>query len=336
MIEVKNLTKCFGKNVAVNDISFTVDRGEVLGFLGPNAAGKSTTMRMITGFLPPTSGTAVIGGADIIRDSLRARQKIGYLPENAPAYPEMTAQGFLEFVAEVRGFTGRDKRRRVAETIERCFLEDVRFQPIGTLSKGFKQRVCFAQSILHDPEYLVMDEPTDGLDPNQKHEVRMMIRDMAHDKTILLSTHILEEVDAVCTRAIIIAQGRIVLDDTPAGLKARSPAHGGVCVRVQKRVEQDVVRDLQPLPGVARVVLVEESASTLTVRIHPRAVEPGRTLAGEVIRDLGGRGWIVESIHVEEGRLDEVFRMVTAQASAGSPTRARMPERGEDRHRGEV
>lgn len=330
MIEVKSLTKFFGKKAAVCDISFTVDRGEVLGFLGPNAAGKSTTMRMITGFLPPTSGTAVIGGADIIRDSLAARQKIGYLPENAPAYPEMTVQSFLDFVAGVRGFTGRDKRRRIDETIERCFLDDVRFQSIGTLSKGFKQRVCFAQSILHAPEYLVMDEPTDGLDPNQKHEVRMMIRDMAREKTIILSTHILEEVDAVCTRAIIIAEGRIVLDDTPAGLKSRSPAHGAVRVRVRQRDDREAVKDLQSLSGIAQVRVVEETSSAVTVRIHPRGAAPERILVEEVIKDLCAHGWTVESLYVEEGRLDEVFRMVTAQASAGGEVH------GEAGHQGAV
>ena len=179
MIEAKHLTKCFGQKVAVDDISFTVGKGEVLGFLGPNAAGKSTTMRMITGFIPPTSGTALIGGHDITGSPLAARERIGYLPENAPAYPDMTVTGFLCFIAEVRGFFGKKRSLRVEETIDRCFLQEVRYQSISTLSKGFRQRVCFAQSIIHDPEYLIMDEPTDGLDPNQKHEVRMMIQEMA-------------------------------------------------------------------------------------------------------------------------------------------------------------
>ena len=219
MIEAKNLTKYFGQTLAVDQVSFKVEKGEVLGFLGPNAAGKSTTMRMtltrftfattmrmITGFLHPSSGTALIGGHDVTQDPLKAQKMLGYLPENAPVYQDMTVDGFLGFIAEIRGLSGRAKNRRIGETLERCFLENVRYQPIDTLSKGYKQRVCFAQSILHDPEYLIMDEPTDGLDPNQKHEVRSMIREMAHQKIIILSTHILEEVEAVCTRAIIIAR----------------------------------------------------------------------------------------------------------------------------------
>jgi len=224
MIEATHLSKYFGETAAVNDISFGVGRGEVLGFLGPNAAGKSTTMRMITGFLTPTSGTAVIGGSDIVKDSLGARKKIGYLPENAPAYPDMTVAGFLGFISGIRGFSGDEKRARVQETLERCFLSDVRHQTISTLSKGYKQRVCFAQSILHDPEYLIMDEPTDGLDPNQKHEVRKLIGAMAKDKCIIISTHILEEVEAVCSRAIIVARGKVLVDSTPQELKDKHHA----------------------------------------------------------------------------------------------------------------
>ena len=226
MIEAKNLTKFFGQKVAVDDISFKVERGEVLGFLGPNAAGKSTTMRMITGFLPPTSGTAIVGGDDITESSLSARRKIGYLPENAPTYPDMTVIGFLDFIAEIRGYSGSEKTGKIEDTLEKCFLSDVRFQTINTLSKGFKQRVCFAQSILHDPQYLIMDEPTDGLDPNQNHEVRSMIREMAKEKTIILSTHNLEEMDAVCTRAIIIADGRIAAAAGAPRRKEECPSTG--------------------------------------------------------------------------------------------------------------
>ena len=307
MIEVKHLTKCFGEKVAVNDIAFTVDRGEVLGFLGPNAAGKSTTMRMITGFLPPTSGTAVIGGNDIIQDSLKARKKIGYLPENAPAYPDMTVVGFLEFIAGIRGFSGASKRARIEDTLTRCFLTEVRFQTINTLSKGFKQRVCFAQSILHDPKYLIMDEPTDGLDPNQKHEVRAMIQEMARDKTIILSTHILEEVDALCSRVIIIANGRIVADDTPLNLKANSPLHGALCFTVRKASEKSPVDLMERLTAVQKTTIVSENATQITIRVFPASSSP----ANAVMEALIENGFAIDTFSVETGRLDEVFRRFT-------------------------
>jgi ABC-2 type transport system ATP-binding protein len=314
MIEVRNLSKCFGQKVAVDHISFSVEKGEVLGFLGPNAAGKSTTMRMITGFLTPTSGTAVIGGEDIVNSSLAAREKIGYLPENAPAYSEMTVIGFLDFIAEIRGFSGRKKTQRMEEILEKCFLSDVRFQTISTLSKGFKQRVCFAQSIIHDPEYLIMDEPTDGLDPNQKQEVRAMIREMAKQKTIILSTHILEEVDAVCTRTIIISDGRIVADDTPEGLKARSPVHGAVCFTLQNTPSNEMVQDLERISDVKAVeTLAEGVDNKVVVRIYP--AEPLTPPVDRVTQYLLENNVAIQSFFVEKGRLDDVFHMITTSES---------------------
>lgn len=224
MIEVKDLVKTYGSKRAVNGVSFTVRRGEILGFLGPNGAGKSTTMKMITGFLRPDAGTATVDGIDVTRDPVAVKRKLGYLPESAPAYPEMTVLEFLEFIAEVRGFRNRETRAaQVTRAITLTHLEGVRTQTIETLSKGFKQRVGFAQALLHNPPALVLDEPTDGLDPNQKNEVRSLIRNMAAEKAVILSTHILEEVDAICTRVIIISQGRVVADETPAALRARSP-----------------------------------------------------------------------------------------------------------------
>ncbi|MCJ7683250.1 MAG: ATP-binding cassette domain-containing protein [Desulfobacteraceae bacterium] len=309
MIEVSHLSKYFGENSAVDDISFTVGRGEVLGFLGPNAAGKSTTMRMITGFLPPTSGTAIIGGSDIIGESLAARRKIGYLPENAPAYPDMTVIGFLGFIAGMRGLSGGSKTRRVEKTLERCFLTEVRFQTINTLSKGFNQRVCFAQSILHDPEYLIMDEPTDGLDPNQKYEIRAMIREMARDKTIILSTHILEEVEEVCTRVIIIAKGRIVADDTPERLMARSALHGTICFTIKKGDGKDIVQNMNDFPEIEKSEIVNESETEMTLRFFPK--ETSALPADLILRHLLEKGFSVETFFMEKGRLDEVFRMVT-------------------------
>ena len=309
MIEVSHLSKYFGENSAVDDISFSVGRGEVLGFLGPNAAGKSTTMRMITGFLPPTSGTATIGGSDIIGESLAARRKIGYLPENAPAYPDMTVVGFLGFIAGMRGLSGDSKRRRIEEILERCFLTEVRFQTINTLSKGFKQRVCFAQSILHDPEYLIMDEPTDGLDPNQKYEIRAMIREMARDKTIILSTHILEEVSEVCTRVIIIAKGRIVADDTPERLMARSALHGTICFTIKKGDGKNIVQNMNDIPEIEKSEIVNEDETEMTLRVFPKGTPAPPT--DLILRHLLEKGFSVETFFMEKGRLDEVFRMVT-------------------------
>ncbi len=224
MLEVKNLKKRFGSFEAVKGISFSAGKGEVLGFLGPNGAGKSTTMRMITGFLPPTDGTAVVCGHDVAREPVEAKKNIGYLPESAPSYRAMTVADYLRFVAEIRGYKGSEAGDRVAAAIEKARLGSVARKTIETLSKGYRQRTCFAQAILHDPPVLVMDEPTDGLDPNQKFTVREMIREMAAEKTIVVSTHILEEVDAVCTRAIVIADGEIRADGTPAQLRAMDPS----------------------------------------------------------------------------------------------------------------
>jgi ABC-2 type transport system ATP-binding protein len=221
LIEIEGLTKRFGGFTAVDNVSFSVRRGEVLGFLGPNGAGKSTTMRMLAGFMHPTAGTARIMGHDVQTDSVSARRQLGFLPEGAPTYPEMTVEGFLRFCARVRGFTGAELADRVDHALGLTTLRGVRLQPVETLSKGFKRRVGLAQALLHDPPVLVLDEPTDGLDPNQKHEVRGLIARMAPDKAIVISTHILEEVDAVCSRAIIIAGGRIVADETPRALAER-------------------------------------------------------------------------------------------------------------------
>ena len=224
MIKTQNLTKHYDGLVAVEDLSFSVEPGEVLGFLGPNGAGKSTTMRMLAGFITPTSGTASVGGHDILTDSLAAKSVLGYLPEGAPHYGEMSVGGFLDFIADLRGLEGERRKQRMDYVIGRLQLESVYEQTIETLSKGFKRRVGLAQAIIHDPKVLILDEPTDGLDPLQKHEVRTLIQEIAKEKTIVISTHILEEVDAVCTRAIIIAHGRLVADDTPEKLKARAPS----------------------------------------------------------------------------------------------------------------
>ncbi|APT57130.1 MAG: ABC transporter ATP-binding protein [Azospirillum brasilense] len=223
LIEIDRLTKSFGGFTAVNDVSFDVGRGEVVGFLGPNGAGKSTTMKMLAGFVTPSAGTARILGEDVVDRPVQAKRHLGFLPEGAPTYPEMTVTGFLRFIARVRGYSGAEARERVARAMSLTTLEGVRLQPIETLSKGFKRRVGLAQALLHDPPVLVLDEPTDGLDPNQKREVRDLLTRMAPDKAIVISTHLLEEVSAICTRAVVIARGRVVADETPAQLAARGP-----------------------------------------------------------------------------------------------------------------
>lgn len=309
MINVSNLRKNFGAKRAVDDVSFTVERGEVLGFLGPNGAGKSTTMRMITGFIPPTAGRITIGGHDVVEQPLPARRLVGYLPENAPAYTDMTVQGFLAFSAELRGLRGPAKIAAVNRVIEMCFLEPVRHQSVETLSKGYRHRTCFAQSVIHDPEVLVLDEPTDGLDPNQKHEIRGLIRRMGEQKAIIFSTHILEEVDAVCSRAIIINRGRVIANGTPMELRRRSELSGAVTVRVNGERAAAVAQKLSAVSGVQRTQIVADEPAACLVRAFPRVGNPEGLLAREIHAVLATAQ--VEELHTEEGRLDEVFRRLT-------------------------
>ena len=313
MIRVQDLKKYFGAKKAVNGVSFTVEKGEVLGFLGPNGAGKSTTMRMITGFIPPTEGTVSVGGFDVTEEPLKARRLIGYLPESAPAYAEMSVRGFLEFVAELRGLRGAAKKAAVDRVIEMCFLDSVAQQTVETLSKGYKHRTCFAQSIIHDPEVLIMDEPTEGLDPNQKHEVRTLIRRMGERKAIIFSTHILEEVEAVCSRAIIIDRGQIVANGTPAELKQRSQHAGAVRVRLA-RGDDAARQKLTQLPLADRVIAVDGAAAGW--RIFSKDKGATQDLA-RAIGELAAREhWSLEELHIEEGRLDEVFRSITMPDTA--------------------
>jgi ABC-2 type transport system ATP-binding protein len=302
MIEITNLTKRFAQHTVVDDLSFSVAQGEVLGFLGPNGAGKSTTMKMLTGFLAPTSGTASILGFDIQKDTLKVQRQIGYLPEGAPCYGDMTVRGFLEFIAEVRGFKGAAKRERVAKAVSQVELEQVLEQSIETLSKGFKRRVGLAQAIVHDPKVLILGEPTDGLDPNQKHQVRKLIQSLAHDKIVIISTHILEEVSAVCTRAVVIANGKLLADGTPLELESRSRYHQAVTLVAAEPLDKAA---LAALPGV---IGVEENA-----REHSLSVlaKPGEVIFPQVNALIVQRGWRVKELNVERGRLDEVFRSLT-------------------------
>jgi ABC-2 type transport system ATP-binding protein len=306
MIKTERLTKHYDTLAAVEDVSFEARPGEVLGFLGPNGAGKTTTMRMIAGFIAPSDGTASICGHDIEREPLAAKAKLGYLPEGAPSYGEMSVRGFLEFIADLRGLAGATRRTRLDHVTGRLALEGVASQTIDTLSKGFRRRVGIAQAILHDPPVLILDEPTDGLDPNQKHEVRTLINEMAAEKTIVVSTHILEEVEAVCTRAIIIARGRIVADDTPAGLAARSRYHNAVSLRLGRPEQFAAARSA--LAALAQVESVEADAPGLRLTALPKA---GATLLGEVNSLAAREGFALETLQLESGRLDEVFRSIT-------------------------
>lgn len=317
MIDIKQLTKRFGSFTAVDGVSFSVQRGEVLGFLGPNGAGKSTTMKMVTGFLAPTGGTAVVGGHDVVSEPLKVKETIGYLPEGAPAYPEMTPEGFLGFVAGVRGLKGAARKKRIGELVAMVHLEGVMRQPIETLSKGYKRRVGLASALMHDPEVLIMDEPTDGLDPNQKHEVRTLISSMASRKAIVLSTHILEEVEAVCTRAVIISRGRVVADGTPAELQARSRFHNAVSVRVRGAggAAAGAKAELARLAGVASVEEAGTPNGAASFVVFPQG---GRAIVGEVSQLVRAKGWEVDELRVEAGRLDEVFRTITAPLAAAA------------------
>lgn len=308
MISVQGLVKDFGGFRAVGGLSFEVPKGQVLGFLGPNGAGKSTTMKMLTCFLEPSAGTATIDGKDIVKESIAVRRLIGYLPESAPSYGEMTVVEFLRFIAEVRGMRGAARDKGAERVREMCALGDVWRQPIETLSKGYRQRVGFAQALLHDPPVLVLDEPTDGLDPNQKHEVRQLIRGMGRDKTVILSTHILEEVEAVCQRAIIIARGEIVADASPADLKRQSTLHDAVTVRFAGGGER-VRRMLEGVSGARQVETLTEGA----FRVFPK---PGISVAIEISEMSRRENLAVEQLSVEQGRLDEVFRKVTAGKEA--------------------
>jgi ABC-2 type transport system ATP-binding protein len=313
MIVTRNLTKQFGPILAVDDISLSVARGEVLGFLGPNGAGKSTTMKMVAGFLRPTAGTASICGFDVQDNPLEAKRRLGYLPEGAPLYGDMTAPAFLAFAADTRGFRGAEKRRRIEAAIAKTNIEDVLGQPIETLSKGYKRRVGLAQALLHDPEVLVLDEPTDGLDPNQKHEVRQLILAMAAEKAIVISTHILEEVDAVCSRAIIIAGGRIVADGTPQELAARSRYRNAVSLTIALDQAARVRAGIETLASVSAVE-EHKGKHAITLTVLPKG---GQAILTSLTQLIQAHGWQILSLRSDGGHLDDVFRAITTETVGG-------------------
>lgn len=313
MIKAENLSKNFGPFTAVDNISFSVEKGEVLGFLGPNGAGKSTTMKMLTGFLPATQGKAYICDYDVAQKPIEAKKLIGYLPEGSPAYGDMTPLSFLNFIAEVRGFSGTEKQQRVQQAIKDTHLESVVHKSIETLSKGFKRRVGIAQAILHDPQVLIMDEPTDGLDPNQKHEVRQLIRNMARDKAIIVSTHILEEVDAICSRAIIIAQGKVLFDGTPEQLAKKSVYHNAVNIVFKDAMPETFASKAAALVQVAKIEERQRAdGKTVSVLLAQNNV----SIIDAVSQLIQDEHWQVDELHVDAGHLDEVFRTITTSQSA--------------------
>ena len=307
MIKTEHLSKRYESVTAVDDVSFEVRPGEVLGFLGPNGAGKTTTMRMLAGFVTPTAGSASICGHDVATESLAAKERLGYLPEGAPSYGEMRVRRFLEFICDLRRLDGPRRTARLDYVIGRLQLASVLEQSIETLSKGFRRRVGLAQAIIHDPPVLILDEPTDGLDPNQKFEVRTLINEMARDKIIVISTHILEEVDAVCNRAIIIARGRIVADDTPLKLAARSRYFNAVSLQLERPEQLAAARAaVAALPSVADV---EVSERDVRLTALPRS---GAAILAAVAELASSKGLVLKELHLESGRLDEVFRSITA------------------------
>ena len=308
LLDIKGLTKKFGPITAVDDVSFSVDRGEVLGFLGPNGAGKSTTMKIVTGFLAPTHGAVEVCGHDVAREPLAVKRRIGYLPEGAPLYGDMTPMALLEFVCKLRRLSPEDTRRGIEYVVDKLHISNVLYQPIETLSKGYKRRVGLAQAIVHDPDVLILDEPTDGLDPNQKHEVRELLTEMAGKKAVIISTHILEEVEAVCSRAIIIAKGKIVADQDPLSLQARSKLHNAVGIRLladQVDACKAVLKGLSQVRGVQVSAQVRDTVKLLAISTE------GQDILEPVRNAIDTEGVRVNEIFVERGRLEDVFRDLT-------------------------
>lgn len=311
LLTIQALTKQFGTIRAVDGVDFEVRRGEVLGFLGPNGAGKSTTMRMVAGYLTPTTGRIEVCGFDVMNKPIEIRKRLGYLPEGAPAYGDMTPLALLRFAADIRKISGGDKKQRIDEVTSRLELKGVLQQPIETLSKGFKRRVGLATALLHDPEVLILDEPTDGLDPNQKHQVRTLLSELSAEKAIIISTHILEEVDAICSRAIIIARGKIVADAKPAELLAGSPHHNAVALRLPNQFTAKAKAGLESLGVVASVkeITVDQQQGHLIA--FPK---DGLPIIDAVRRKIGEDGIVLDELFLEKGRLDDVFRALTKAA----------------------
>ena len=319
MIKLDKLTKSFGPLVAVDQISLKVSKGEVLGFLGPNGAGKSTTMKMISGFLTPTSGSVEVGGVDVNTEPVTIKNMIGYLPEGAPLYGEMTSKSFLNFIADIRGLRGTNRNNLLEEAIERVNIRNVLDQSIETLSKGYKRRVGLAQAIIHNPPFLILDEPTDGLDPNQKFQVRELIKKMAADKAVIVSTHILEEVEAVCTRAVIIAKGQVLIDETPNELLARSPNQNSLKIEVDKKFANSICADVREIDDVKSTEVLKDFDGKTVIRVFPK---DNLNIAINVGAMLKSKGHSIINFSTDKGALDEVFRIVTEDMHKGKDQNA--------------
>ena len=305
LVSINDLSKKFGSLKAVDGISFSVAKGEVLGFLGPNGAGKTTTMRMIMGYFPPTSGRVEVCGLNVQEKSMQLRSKIGYLPEGGPLYGDMTAQSFLDFIGRIRGLSGVALRSRMDFVVEALHLGDVLKQNIDTLSKGYKRRVALAQAIIHDPEVLVLDEPTDGLDPNQKHDVRELIKSMAKDKAIIISTHILEEVGAICARTVIISRGKLVATGSPDDIMLRASGHNSVVVKLRNEPADKVLGEILAIQNVSKVKV--DGKRTIIV-----FSKNGKDVLGEVSDVLYKHKRQIEEIFVQKGVLEQAFRELTS------------------------
>jgi len=332
MINVQDLHKHFGNKRAVDGISFTVNKGEVLGFLGPNGAGKSTTMRILTGFLNPDSGEIEIAGEKVTTGNSRVRRHFGYLPENAPLYEDMTVRGFLSLCASLRGLHGKSRKTAIDRVIELCFLDKVIHQSVDTLSKGYRHRTCLAQSLLHDPPVLILDEPTDGLDPNQKFEIRSLIKQMGREKAILFSTHILEEVEAVCSRAVIIDRGKIIADGTPTQLLARSPHSKCLRLHITGTNSNQARRELQIQPAIAKAETLNDNDphNHATLRITPSAKATKEDVSSAILRLCNNKNWQLLEFRPEETRLDEVFRMLTKPDTASDDKQINQDNNGKE------
>lgn len=318
MIEVQHVTKRYGPVAAVNDVSFRVEAGQILGFLGPNGAGKTTTMRVLTGYIPPTEGTATVAGFDVIENPIEAKRRTGYLPESPPLYPDMTVREYLTFVARINGLASSERRARIDRVMERTSVGDVADRDCGKLSKGYRQRVGLAQAILHDPDVLILDEPTAGLDPKQIIETRELIKELAGDHTIILSTHILPEVAQTCERVVIINKGRVVAEDTPDNLTGR--LHGAVTIQLQvETASADPTAALQAVPGVAAVSVGEPGADGRSIEVQSaQDADVRRDLANAVVSN----GWGLLEMRRARLSLEEIFLQLTTaeEPTAEEPT----------------
>lgn len=309
MIALENVTRMFGSFTAVDDLSMSVPKGQVLGFLGPNGAGKTTTMRMISGYLSPTSGKISVCGLDVLENPVEVKKRIGYMPEGAPSYADMTPLSFLDFIAEARGLSGSAKERAVDRVIGEISLSNVLYQPIDTLSKGYKRRVGLAQALIHDPDVLILDEPTEGLDPNQKREIRSLIHRIKESKSIVISTHVLEEVEALCSRVVIIDKGKIVLDDTPTALLAMSSVHQTVYVAVpdfQKDRATALFEEMQQLS------VIEGRPDSKGTHLYALKPETAESVVADLVEALRLQNIKIHDLYVEKGRLEEVFYAFTS------------------------